>query len=191
MSIARPNTEDRVPESKRGRLEAQPTLGFFNEDKIETYQLYDDAQVVTLRIGGYDVKRVPVDQGSGTEIMYPDLYNGLNLRPDDLASYDSPLVGFDRKAIIPKGLIKLPVQAGYEVIEVSFIVMDAYSPYTAILARPWLHAIGVVSSTLHMKVKYPSRGQVEELIGSQAMARQCLVTAIRQPRLPRRKPYSN
>ena len=76
-------------------------------------------------------------------------------------------------------------------IEVSFIVMDAYSPYTAVLARPWLHAIGVVSSTLHMKVKYPSGGQVGELIGSQAMARQCLVTAIRQPWLPRRKPYRN
>ena len=109
MSIARPDTEDRVLESKQGRLEAQPTSGFFDEDKIETYQLYDDVLVVILRIGGYDVKRVLVDQGSGTEIMYPDLYNGLNLRLEDLVSYDSPLVGFDRKAVIPKGLIKLHV----------------------------------------------------------------------------------
>ena len=37
-------------------------------------------------------------------------------------------------------------------VKVNFIVVDAYSPYTAILARPWLHAIGVVSSTLHTKV---------------------------------------
>ena len=36
-------------------------LGFSDEDKVETIQLYDDALVVTLRIGGYDVKRVMID----------------------------------------------------------------------------------------------------------------------------------
>ena len=64
-------------------------------------------------------------------------------------------------------------------VEVNFIVVDAYSPYIAILARPWLHAMGAVSSTLYLKVKCPSRNQVEELIRSQAMAWQCLVAAIR------------
>ena len=64
-------------------------------------------------------------------------------------------------------------------MEVNFIVVDAYSPYTAIVARPWLHAMGAVSSTLHLKVKYPSWGGVKELVGSQFMARQCLVAAIR------------
>ena len=58
--------------------------------------------------------------------------------------------------------------------------MDSYSLYTAILARPWLHAMEAVSSTLHLKVKYPSRDQVEELVKSQVMARQCLVTAVKQ-----------
>ena len=33
--------------------------------------------MITLRIGGYDVKRVMVDQGSGAEIMYLNLYKGL------------------------------------------------------------------------------------------------------------------
>ena len=64
-------------------------------------------------------------------------------------------------------------------MEVNFIVVDAYSPYTAIVARPWLHTMGVVSSTLHLKVKYSSRDWVEELVGSQSMARQCIVAAIR------------
>ena len=67
-------------------------------------------------------------------------------------------------------------------VEVDFIVVDAYSPYTAIVARPWLHALGAVSSTLHQKMKYPSKGQVKEIVGSQSMARQCIVAAIsRQP----------
>ena len=56
-------------------------------------------------------------------------------------------------------------------MEVDFIVVDAYSPYIAIVARPWLYALGAVSSTLHQKVKYPSEGQVKEIIGDQTMAR--------------------
>ncbi|XP_075675020.1 uncharacterized protein LOC142644256 [Castanea sativa] len=133
-------------------------------------QSYDDALVVTLRIGGYDVKKVLVDQGGGAEIMYHDLYRGLKLKPEDLACYDPPLVGFDGKTVILKGQIRLPVQAGSEVEKVDFIIVDAYSPYTAIMARPWLHAMGAVSFTLHLNVKYPSGDQVEELIWSQSMA---------------------
>ena len=140
---------------------------------------HDDALVITLRIGGYDVKRVIVDQGSAAEIMYHDLYKGLSLRAEDLTPYSSPLVSFEGKVIIPKGQIRLPVQTGLETVEVDFIVVDAYSPYTTIVARPWLHSLGAVSSTLHQKVKYPSEGQIEEILGDQAMARQCMVAAIR------------
>ena len=68
-----------------------------------TIQPYDDALVITLKIGGYDVKRVMVDQGSGAEIMYPNLYKGLNLKLEDLTAYDSPLVSFDGKVVILKG----------------------------------------------------------------------------------------
>ena len=59
--------------------------------------------MVTLRIGGYDVKKVMVDQGTGAEIMYLDLYNKLSLKLEDLMAYDSPLVSFDGKNVIPKG----------------------------------------------------------------------------------------
>ena len=70
------------------------------------------------------------------------------------------------------------MQIGSDVVEVDFIVVDAFSPYTAIMGRPWLHSLGAVSSTLHQKVKYPSGGQVLEIVGSQSMARQCLIAAI-------------
>ena len=70
------------------------------------------------------------------------------------------------------------MQTGSDVVEVDFIVVDAFSPYTAIMGRPWLHSLGAVSSTLHQKVKYASGGQVLEIVGSQSMARQCLIVAI-------------
>lgn len=111
--------------------------------------------------------------------MYLDLYKGLRLKPKDLSKYDIPLVGFDGKTMIPKGMIRLLVQTRNEVVEVDFIAVDAYSLYTTILARPRLHAMGVVSSTLHLKLKYPTEGRVGELLGYQIMARQCMMSAIR------------
>ena len=95
------------------------------------------------------MKRVMVDQGSAAEIMCPDLYKGLSVRAKDLTPYSSPLVSFEGKVIIPKVQIILPVQTGSETMEVDFIMVDAYSPYTAIIAKPWLHTLGAVSSTLH------------------------------------------
>ena len=78
-------------------------LSFSDADKHGTIQPHDDALVVTLRIGGYDVKRVMVDQGSAAEIMYPDLFKGLGLKPEDLTTYSTPLVSFEGKMVVPKG----------------------------------------------------------------------------------------
>ena len=103
MSIDRPFAEILIPDPKRSRMEVQLALSFSNEDKVGTLQLYDDALVVTLNIGGYDMNRVLVNQGSNAEIMNSDLFNGLKLKPKDLACYNSPLIGFDGKIVFPKG----------------------------------------------------------------------------------------
>ena len=81
------------------------------------------------------MKKMLVDEGSGAEIMY-HLFRGLKLRLEDLTYYDSPLIGFNGKIIFLRGQIRLTIQAGSEVVEVNFIVVNAYSPYTAIVARP-------------------------------------------------------
>ena len=90
-------------------MELPLVMGFSDDDKIGTIQPRDDALVITLRIGGYDVKKVMVDQGNAVEIMYPDLYKGLNLKDEDLTPYSSPLVSFEGKIIIPKGQVRLPI----------------------------------------------------------------------------------
>ena len=177
--MARLSSEDGSHELKRTRLDRPLVMGFSDEDKIGTIQPHDDALVIILRIGGYDVKRVMVDQGSAAEIMYPDIFKGLNLRAEDLTPYNSPLVSFEGKVIIPKGHIRLLVQTGSETMEVDFIVVDAYSPYTAIVARPWLYTLRAVSSTLHQNIKYPFGDKIEEILGDQTMARQCMVATIR------------
>ena len=170
LSIAQlPGKESQLG-PKRPKRNLHPVLSFSEEDKVGTTQPHDDALLVILRIEGYDVKRVMVDGGSAAEIMYPDLFKGLKLKPEDLLPYSSPLMSFDGKLVTPKGMIRLLIQTGSKIVEVNFIVVDTYSLYTAIVGRPWLHTLGAVAS-LHQKVKFPSGDWVLEIRGCQPTVR--------------------
>ena len=178
LSMVQLPAEEPQPEPKTAKMNFHPTLSFSEEDKIRTTQPNDDALLITLRIGDYDVKRVMVDGGSAAEIMYPDLYKGLNLKLEDLMPYSSPLMSFDEKLVIPKGMIRLPIQINPEIVELNFILMDIYFPYTAIVGRSWLHTLGAIVSSLHQKVKFPLGDQVLKIRGCQSTARQCIVATI-------------
>ena len=77
-----------------------------------------------------------MDQGSGAEIMSLNLYKGLGLKLNYLSKYDTSLVRFDGKVVIPEGQIKLPIVTKGKEVEVNYIVVNAFSSYTAILGQP-------------------------------------------------------
>ncbi|XP_050242214.1 uncharacterized protein LOC126691197 [Quercus robur] len=160
---------------KVGRL----AISFDEEDLEGTIQPHDDALVVTAQISDFLVKRVMINQGSGADVMYPDLCEGLELKNQDLVKYDTPLISFDGRVVIPKCQISLSVNMEGKEVMVTFIVVRLFSPYTAILGRPWIHAMKVVPFTLHMKVKFPTEDGVAVVWGNKGVARQCLVAAVR------------
>ena len=141
------------PPVKKMKSQLEP-IAFDDDDLEGTIQAHDDALVITARIGSFLVKRVMVDQGSEVDVMYPDLFKGLGLKDQDLTKYDSPLVSFDRRVVIPQGQISLPVSMEGNEVMVTFIVVNSFSPYTTILERSWIHAMGAIPSTLHIKVKF-------------------------------------
>ncbi|XP_050281209.1 uncharacterized protein LOC126722103 [Quercus robur] len=175
LTVACAEGESPEKRMKVGRL----TISFGKEDLEGTIQPHDDALVVTARISGFLVKRVMIDQGSGADIMYPDLFVGLGLKSQDLAKYDTPLVSFDGRVVIPEGQISLSVDMEGKEVIMTFIVVRSFSPYTAILGKPWIHAMKAVPSTLHVKVKFPTEYGVAVVRGNQRVARQCLVPAVR------------
>lgn len=58
LSVFQSPAEDHSQALKRARVRVPLILGFLDEDMVETIQPHEDALVVTLRIGGYDVRRV-------------------------------------------------------------------------------------------------------------------------------------
>ena len=58
---------------------------------------------LSMRINGFLMKRVMVDLGGGANIIYLDLFKGLGLKSQDLIKYDTSLVSFDGRVVIPEG----------------------------------------------------------------------------------------
>uniref|UniRef100_A0A2N9IBW7 Uncharacterized protein n=1 Tax=Fagus sylvatica TaxID=28930 RepID=A0A2N9IBW7_FAGSY len=153
----------------------------FSDDDLRDVQLpHSDPLVITLKIGNYDVKRVLIDQGSFVEVMYQGLYEKLGLGESDLANFTSPLFGFSGESTTPLGKTTLPVLAGLINLQTEFIVIQASSPYNAIMGRDWLHRMKAVSSTLHQKLRFPTKDGIMEVNGDQVVAKQCVLTAIGQ-----------
>ncbi|XP_050908928.1 uncharacterized protein LOC127122670 [Lathyrus oleraceus] len=87
---------------------------------------------------------------------------GLTLRPTDLVVRE-----FDGSKRAVFGEVELPVKIGPEVFKSVFYVMGIQPAYSCLLGRPWIHAAGAVTSTLHQKLKYVLDGQVVTVCGEE------------------------
>ena len=155
----------------------------FNDVDLEgTIQLHNDALMVTAQINGFVVERVMIDQGSGTNVMYPDLYRGFGMKKEDLSKYDT-------RVVILEGQILLPMNMKGKEVVVAFIVVTLFSPYTVILGKPWIHMMGAILSTLHLKVKFRTEQGIAIVKGSRQQIGKTNRVNTRNPL--RRSPYSN
>lgn len=141
---------------KKGHWE-DDCIGFTVKDLKDVLQPHENALVIMLQVRGFDVRMVLINQGSRVEIIYPDLYVGLGLTPEDLASCDSLMVAFYGIIVMPARQVTLPEEVEERKVMVNFIVVHSYFPYTAILGRPWIHAMGAIPSSLHQKVKFSTK----------------------------------
>ena len=58
--------------------------------------------------------------------------------------------------MIPRGMIKLPMQVGNEVVEVDFIVVETYSPLHSYFSEALTscHGSGVIYATYEGQISY-------------------------------------
>ena len=92
------------------------------------------------------------------------------------------LVGFIGDRIVPKGIFTLTVIVGTYLAqvtkEIDFLIVDCPSTYNIILGRPALNKLKAMTSTYHLKVKFPTAYRVGEIRGDQVLARECYQAAL-------------
>lgn len=72
-----------------------------------------------------------------------------------------------RKAVI--GEADLIMTIGPHKFLITFQVMNINAAYSCLLGRPWIHQAGVVTSTLHQKLKFVKNGKLVVVEGEEAM----------------------
>ncbi|GFZ18435.1 hypothetical protein Acr_27g0001740 [Actinidia rufa] len=158
-------------------------ITFSNDDLRGLHLPHDDALVVSAVIANFNVQRILINNGSSADILFISAFQKMKVGLDKLHPFHPPLIGFGGNTTPPLGLINLPITLGTEPHQTTvwqdFIVVDCPSPYNAILGRPTLGRIKAVTSTYHLKMKFPTLTGIGEVKGDQKVARQCFISAMK------------
>ncbi|PSR88450.1 Beta-porphyranase [Actinidia chinensis var. chinensis] len=161
----------------------QTPITFSNDDLRGVHLPHDDALVVSAVIANFNVQRILIDNGSSADILFISAFERMKIGLDKLRPFHTPLIGFGGNTTHPLGWINLPITLGTEPHQTTvwqdFIVVDCPSPYNAILGRPTLGGIKAITSTYHLKLKFPTPTGIGEIKGDQKVARQCFISAMR------------
>ena len=117
-----------------------PTIEFLEDDARRLHHPHDDALVVNLQIGDYNMHRVLVDNGSSADILYYPTFQQMRIDKEFLTPTNASLVGFGGTKVFPLGAITLAMTVGdypqQITRELTFLVVDYSSAYNAILEQP-------------------------------------------------------
>ena len=156
-----------------------PIIGFSEEDARRLHHPHDDALVVSIRVGNYNMHRVLVDNSSSADILYYPAFQQTRIDKERLIPTNALLVGFRGSRVFSLGVITLSIVVGdypQQIIkDMTFLVVDCLFAYNAILGRPMLNSWKAVTSTYHLMIKFPTDYGVGELHGSQVAAYECYV----------------
>ena len=89
-----------------------PIIGFSKEDARRLHHPHDDALVVSVRVGDYNVHRMLVDNGSSADILYYPAFQQMRINRARLIPTNAPLIGFGGIRVLPVGAITLSVTVG-------------------------------------------------------------------------------
>ncbi|GFZ00843.1 hypothetical protein Acr_14g0004780 [Actinidia rufa] len=138
----------------------QPPITFGSDDLKRLAPTHDDALVISAIIANFNVQRILIDSGSSADILFISAFEKMKIGLDKLHPFHTPLIGFGGNTTQPLGWINLPITLGTEPHQTTvwqdFIVVVCPSPYNAILGRPTLGGIKAITSTYHLKMKFPT-----------------------------------
>ncbi|XP_059431529.1 uncharacterized protein LOC132165036 [Corylus avellana] len=142
-------------------------IGFSDADYLSILHPHTDALVITLTVANHNVHLILVDNGSLADILYWSAFKKLNLGQEKNCPNQLYLMGFTGEQVQPVGSIELPVTARsyprQATIMVRFLLVDRPSVHNAIIGRKALNELRAITSTPHLKVKFPTDHGVGEI----------------------------
>ncbi|XP_057751854.1 uncharacterized protein LOC130969950 [Arachis stenosperma] len=135
-----------------------PSISFGPED-----QWFDEApenppMVITTRVGTGLVKRILVDTGADSNIMFRNVFDALGLKDTDLSTHQHGVIGLGDHFIKPDGIISLPISLGQvqgrRSAMAEFVVLRDSTAYNVILGRKTINDIEAIINTKLLVMKF-------------------------------------
>ncbi|XP_058727163.1 uncharacterized protein LOC131598598 [Vicia villosa] len=148
-------------------LTAGACLSFSEHELPSQGKEHNKALHISIQCGKAHLSRVLIDTGSSLNVMPKATLDkidleGLVIRPSRLV-----VKAFDGSQSPVFGEVDLPVVIGPHTFCINFQVMEIEPAYTCLLGRPWIHAAGAVTSTLHQKVKFVDGNSIVTVSGEE------------------------
>src|SRR3954463_1012799 len=148
-------------------LTAGACLGFSDNELPLQGRSHNKALHISMQCGKAHLARVLIDTGSYLNVMPKETLDkialeGLVVRPSRLV-----VKAFDGSQSPVFGEVDLPVIIGPHTFCINFQVMEIEPAYTCLLGRPWIHAAGAVTSTLHQKLKFVNGSSIVTINGEE------------------------
>ncbi|XP_072076643.1 uncharacterized protein [Arachis hypogaea] len=114
--------------------------------------------VITARVGTGLVKRILVDTGADSNIMFRNVFDALGLKDANLQTHQHSVVGLGDHFIKPDGIITLPISLGQgqgrRTVMAEFVILQDSTAYNIILGRKTINDLGGVISTRMLVMKF-------------------------------------
>ncbi|CAN1132462.1 hypothetical protein LINPERHAP2_LOCUS7036, partial [Linum perenne] len=134
-----------------GVVNAVLTVGriTFNDDELPPEgKEHTKALHISVRCKEFVVARALIDNGSALNVIPKSTLNRLPIEDAFIRPSLTIVRAFDGTKRQVMGEVELPIQIGPKTFDIMFHVMDIHPTYSLLLGRPWLHAAGVVPSSL-------------------------------------------
>nr|XP_025682159.1 uncharacterized protein LOC112783427 [Arachis hypogaea] len=164
-----------------------PELTFGHADLNAAHTNYDDPVVISIQLADLIVKKVLLDPGSSADILFFSTFQKMKLSTNILQQYSGELVGFSGERVPVMGSVWLQTTLGEHPLsktqDIQYLVVDCFSPYNAILGRPFLNKFTAIVSTFHLCVKFPVQDNIIATIHSDLHeARRCYNISLKPTR---------
>lgn len=133
-------------------------ISFTAKEQENILALHHDTLVISPTVENCLVKRILVDNGSSTNIIFLAAYNELELEKDVLTPKVTSLIRFGGEVKQVVGKVMISVYAKRIKMSTKFLVIDCNSSYNMIMRCPWIHDMGAAHPLSIKKSNFPLHG---------------------------------
>jgi len=107
-------------------------IAFWESEITDLDKPHDDALVIRIDVGNYELSRIMIDTGSSVDVLFYDAFKKIGHLDSELQGSKPPLTGFAGDTTFSLGTIQLPTVARGVRQLTNFLVVDKKAPFKCI-----------------------------------------------------------